>query len=93
MDFIGELIFEIILEGIFGLTVNNPKVKTWVKTAVFLILSEAVAGLFLWLSFAAPAEAGPVGDVVCRVVAIALGVGFLIAAVYGHKRDWKQNGD
>ena len=90
MEFLFELIFEIILEGIFGLTVKNPKVKTWVKTLVFLLLGEAVAGLFLWISYVAP-EAEPGGDIVCRVIAIAVGVGFLIAAIYGHKRGWKQD--
>ena len=90
MEFLFELIFEIILEGIFGLTVKNPKVKTWVKTLVFLLLTESMAGFFLWVSYKAPA-AEPGGDIVCRVIAMALGTGFLIAAIYGHKRGWKQD--
>lgn len=90
MDIIFEFVFELILEGIFGLTIHNPKVKTWVKTAVFLLISEAVVGLFLWISFAVPAETGMGGDWVVRVIAIGLGIGFLAMAVYGHKRDWKQ---
>lgn len=90
MEFVLEFLFELIVEGIFSLTVENPKVKTWIKTAVFLIFSEAVAGFVLWLSFAVPVEAGPVGVMVCRVIGIGLGAGFLIAAIHGHKRDWKQ---
>ena len=90
MDFLFELIFEIILEGIFGLTVKNPKVKNWVKTLVFLLMSEAFAGFILWLSYNAP-TAEPGGDIVCRIVAIALGAGFFLAAIYSHKRGWKQD--
>ena len=89
MDFIFEFIFELVLEGIFGLTVRNPKVKTWVKTVVFLLISEAFAGFFLWLSYRAPA-AEPGGDLVVRIIAIALGIGFLAGAIHGHRRNWKQ---
>ena len=90
MEWIFEFLFECILEGIFEITVHNPKVKTWVKTAVFLVLSEALAGFFLWLSFAVPA-AEPGGDLVVRVIAIALGIGFLAGAIHGQRRDWKQD--
>ena len=90
MDFLLELLFEVILEGIFGLTVKNPRVKTWIKTLVFLLISEAFAGFFLWLSYHAPA-AEPGGDIVCRVVAIALGVGFFVAAIYSHRRNWEKD--
>lgn len=90
MDFIVEFLFEVIVEGIFDVTVHNPKVKTWVKTLVFLVFSEALAGFFLWLSFRAPA-AEPGGDIVCRIIAIALGIGFLAGAIHGHRRDWKQD--
>lgn len=89
MDFIFELIFELVLEGIFGLTIHNPKVKTWVKTVVFLLIMEAFAGFFLWLSYNNPeAEAG--GDIVCRVIAIVMGLAFLIMAIDAHRRNWKQ---
>ena len=85
MEFFFEILFEAILEGIFGLTVKNPKAKNWIKTAVFLLISEAVAGLFLWLSFVGDVD----GILVVRLIAIALGIGFLAMAIDGHKRNWK----
>ena len=85
MDFLFEFIFTFLLEGIFGLTVKNPKVKNWVKTAVFLLIAEAVAGLALWLSFVGDVD----GILVVRLIAIALGIGFLAMAIDGHKRNWK----
>ena len=85
MEFFFEILFEVIPEGIFGLTVKNPKAKTWIKTAVFLLISEAVAGLFLWLSFVGDVD----GILVVCLIAIALGIGFLAMAIDGHKRNWK----
>lgn len=89
MDFIFEFLFELVLEGIFGLTIHNPKVKTWVKTLVFLLITEVFAGFFIWLSYHAP-EAEPGGDMVCRVIGIIMGLAFLILAIDAHRRDWKQ---
>lgn len=91
MEFICEFIFEVILEGIFDLTVKNPKVKTWVKTAVFLLIAESVAGLFAWLSVLTCRNGNQSGSIVCGIVSLALGVGFLAAAIYSHKKDWKQD--
>ena len=87
MDFIFEFIFEVFVEGLFAGTVKNPKVKTWVKTLVFLLMSEAVAAVFLWISYAAPQDGGAW---VVRIIAIGLGLGFLVAAIHGHRTDWKK---
>lgn len=90
MEFIGELIFEIILEGLFDVTVNNPKVKTWVKTAIFLVFAEAVAGFVAWISVNAYTSGNVTGGMVGGVIALGLAIGFLIGGIHGHKRDWKQ---
>ena len=89
MEFVFEFLFELIVEGIFGLTVKNSKVKTWVKTLVFLVMTEAVAVFFFLLSFAVPTETGKGGALVVRFIAIGLGIGFFVMAVDGHKRSWK----
>ena len=91
MDFICELIFEIILEGFFGLTVKNPKAKTWFKTVVFLLFAEAIAGLFIWMSVSTYQSGNISGGIGCGIVCAILAIGFLAAAIYGHKRDWKQD--
>ena len=91
MDILIEFVFTAVLEGIFGLTVKNPKVKTWVKTLVFLLLAEGVAlaiGILSFLSFKNGNTSGGIG---CMVIAVLLGIGFLIGGIYGHKRDWKQD--
>ena len=90
MDFICELIFEIVLEGFFGLTVENPKAKTWTKTVCFLLLAEGFAGAMVWLSVEACLEGNVSGGIVVGIIA-AWAVGSLVGAVYGHKRNWKQD--
>ena len=91
MDFLMEFIFTAVLEGIFGWTVKNPKVKTWVKTLVFLLLAEGVAlaiGILSFLSFKNGNTSGGIG---CMIIAAGLGIGFLFGAIDGHKRNWKQD--
>lgn len=91
MEFLCELIFEVILEGIFEVTVRNPKVKTWTKTAFFILFSETVAGLIGWFSYQAYKNGNVSGGIGGVVIAVVLGIGFLIGSIYGHKRDWKQD--
>ncbi len=91
MDFVFELIFEIVLEGIFGLTIHNPKAKAWVKTLVFVLITQLLAGFFAFLALSIPPQDGNIScNLICGAAALALSVGFLIMAVYGHRRDWKQ---
>ena len=91
MEFLYELIFEVILEGIFGATIENPKVKTWFKTTVYLLIAEGVAILIGIASVSMYRNGNPSGAIVGGLIALALGIGFLIGAIYGHKRDWKQD--
>lgn len=87
LDCILEFLFEFVLEGILHLTVGNPKLKTWIKTVFFLIFSESVAGLFLWLGVA---DTGSDGSWVCKTIGLCLGIGSLPLGFWGHQRDWKQ---
>ncbi len=50
MEFLCEIIFEVILEGIFGVTVENPKAKTWVKTGTVIFMDLLVLGLFAFIA-------------------------------------------
>ena len=93
MEFVYELIFEIILEGIFGLTVKNPKVKTWTKTLFFLLFSQLIAVFILYSGFSALQRGNTDGGIAIVVMGVALIVGFAAGAIYGHKRDWKQAED
>ena len=91
MDFLYELIFEVILECVFGATIENPKVKTWFKTTMYLLLAEGAA-ILIGIASVSMYRTGNISyAIVCGVIALALGIGFLIGGIYGHKRDWKQD--
>ena len=93
MDFLCDLIFEIILEGLFGITVKNPKLKTWTKTAFFLLFSELIAAWILFSGISAWQRDNIEGGIVISLMGAALAIGFAAGAAYGHKRDWKQAQD
>ena len=91
MDFLMEFIFEVVLEGIFELTVKNPKVKLWVRTAVFLLIAEAVPVVLGIAAVSMYRNGNTSGGIVGIIICTALAIGFLIGGIYGHKRNWKQD--
>ena len=90
MEFLSELVLELILETIFGLTIENPQVKIRVKTGIFVVFSQLVAGVILWMGIKTCLNGNIAGGIVVCVISAALSIGFLIGAVSGHKRGWKQ---
>ena len=46
MESLCQFILEFVLEGIFGLTLENPKTKTWVKTVIMILMDLLILGLF-----------------------------------------------
>ena len=83
MDAVLEFIFTMIPEGIFGLTIKNPKLKTRMKTGIFLLFAGAVVALILWLAAVS-------ASVLVGIVGLALAALFIYTAVEGHRRDWMQ---
>lgn len=89
MEFIAEFFCEVILEGLFAVTVENPKVKTWVKTTVFLIVSQLLTAIIIAVALDAR-QYSPTGALIGGIIAAAWGIGMLIAAICGHKKGWPQ---
>lgn len=79
--------------GIVMVLFSNKKTKTGVKTLIFLLLSETVAGLLCWLSWSTYRSGNTVGGIVLLSVCVMLAIVFLLGAVYGHRKEWKQNTD
>lgn len=90
MDFLCEFIFELILEGIFGLTIKNPRVKTWIKTTVYPLLAEGVCALLGIACVSMYRGGNTSGGIGCGILAALLAIGFLLCGIYGHKKNWKQ---
>ena len=72
------------------LTVTSGRLKTGTKTLVVLAISEGLACFVGWLSWQSYRADNLFGAVVGGIVAAAMALGFLVFAVYGHKRNWKQ---
>lgn len=73
-----------VLEGIFGLTIKNPKLKTRLKTVIFLLVTGVIVAVVIWLAFHS-------ANVLVGITGLVLAVLFLYVAVDGHKRGWKQD--
>ncbi len=62
--------------------VTSKNVKTWPKTVVMVVFSQAVAGVIGWLSWSHD-------SIPMCILAAVLGVAFLIGCIYGHRKGWK----
>ena len=89
MELLCEFILEFVLEGIFGLTLENPNAKTWVNTAIMIFMDLLILGLFAfvavtgfmgknWFAFSAGA-----------IFFLGWGIFSIRTTVKGHKRGWK----
>ncbi len=66
--------------------VTGRNVKTGHKTAFMVIVSLAIAGVMGWLSWSN-------GSILMCIFSAILGVAFLIACIYGHRKGWKSSND
>ena len=70
---------------------HGDDVKTKTKTVYFLVLSELVAVGIALLGWGSFRYGNLSGAVLSWVIAGLLAIGFAAAAVYGHKKGWKQD--
>ena len=90
MEFLMELIFEILLEGVFHLTVKNQRIQMWVRTGFFIVFTQIFTALF---AIGAVSLYSPENGAWCVMAGLAAvwGIGMLIAAIYGHRKGWPKN--
>ena len=91
MEIIGEFIFEIVLEGIFGLTVENPKAKTWVKTMIVSLLFGVLLALFGFLAYIGLKGSDWFLFGVGAILFLAFGALGVWLIPHRHKDNWKQD--
>lgn len=91
MEFIAEIVFEVILEGVFSVTVDNPKVKKWVKTLIFSLMVHAITALLAWGAVSLLRKQDSNGYILAGLAA-AWGVGMLIGTICAHRKGWPNNG-
>lgn len=90
MEFIAEFILEVILEGFFHFTFDNPKVKIWLKTLIFSVMVHTITALLIWGTVSLFRD-GDSAWYVTAALAVAWGIGMLIATIYAHREGWSNN--
>ncbi len=92
MDAIVEIITEVIMVLFVEVPMESENVKTWIKTAIFLVicwLLDILGGfLFYQVCFV---QHDVIGSVLCGAVLLFLLGLTIFGAIDGHKRGWKQD--
>lgn len=92
MDYIIEIVFGVVLMivlAIFELTVESPNVKKWIKSAMFFLFTQALTAFMAWMSIMQYRNGNMDGCVVGGIITVLWGIGMLVAVVYGHFKQWK----
>lgn len=88
MEFLAELIIG-FLEYCFDITFGSTKVKSWIKTLLFILMTQAVTVVLAWISIDSYQKGITDGAVVAGIITVVWAIGMLIAAAYSHKRNWQ----
>ena len=90
MEFLAEIILEVILGIFVEIPMESEHVKTWIKTVFFLVLCGFIDGFvgFFFYQVCFVQRDLPGSVMIGAVLLFLLGV-TIFGAVYGHKRNWK----
>lgn len=80
---------ELVLELLLKAAVAIPK-KKWAKTVLFVIVTQLIAALCVWVNVTSPVRGKDASVDVLGCVVISLWcLGMLVLAVIGHKHNWR----
>lgn len=92
MDFILELIFGIFFEVPAEALMESKRVKTWVKTTLYLLLGLSLSVLFGFMAYSVTTRDGNLsGGIVAGVICAVWTVFVIWSAIYSHKRKWRKD--
>ena len=92
MDFLMELLFGLLFEVPAEAVMGSKRVKTSVKTALFLLFGLSLSVLFGVLAFSVNDKGDNLtGAIVIGLVYICWTAFVIWGAVSGHKRKWKND--
>lgn len=90
MDFLLELVGELLFEAPFEAAMESRRVKTWVKTLLFSLLGGAMAALFTVMTVSVwRDQQNIVGTAVLALITLGWSAFVVFGAIRGHKRKWK----
>ncbi len=91
LDYALEVVFFIglvVIGCIIVIVMTNKEIKTWIKTAVFLALSESLAAFIGWMGWQSYCNGNHFGALVAAAITVILAIAFLAIGIKGHKREW-----
>jgi hypothetical protein len=91
MDFLIELLFGLLFEAPVEAVMESRRVKTWIKTMVFLLLGFFLSVLFGFMSYSIAVNGDNLpGSIVSGLICAAWTAFIIWSAVSGHKRKWRK---
>jgi membrane protein YdbS with pleckstrin-like domain len=91
MDLFAEILISLLFEAPAEAIMESRRIKTWVKTTLFLVLGLSLSVLFGFLTWSVSLQGDNVWGTVATGLICAVWTVFVIcSAVKGHKRKWKK---
>lgn len=92
MDFMMEFLFGLLFEAPAEAVMGSKRVKTSVKTTLFLLLGLSLSALFGIMAFSVNDHGDNLtGALVIGLICICWTAFVIWGAVSGHKRKWKKD--
>lgn len=91
LDYVLEVVFFIglvVIGCIILIVMTDKEIKTWIKTTVFLALSESFAAFIGWMGWQSYGYGNRSGAFVAVAIAVILAIVFLGVGIKGHKMEW-----
>ena len=90
MDELVEIILELLFELPLDAALENKKLKTGVKTAIFSVLGGGITLLFVAITVQKWISGDDLtGSSFMTLISLVMLAGVIFGAIHGHKRKWK----
>ena len=91
MDFLVELILEILFEAPLELAMGSRRLKKSVKTVLFCILGGGLTVLFGFIALCTWQDGDSTGAFFVSLITLVMLIGTIVGAIRGHKNNWKSD--
>ncbi len=90
MDFLVEIIMELLFELPLDAAMESRKLKTGVKTAIFSVLCGIITALFGGITVLMWQAQDSTGTFFMALITLGMLLMTVFGAIRGHKRKWKR---
>ena len=90
MDFLVEIILELLFEVPLDLAMGSRRLKKSVKTVMFCILGGILTVLFGFIALCTWQDGNSTGAFFISLITFVMLIGNILGAIRGHKSNWKR---